>query len=112
MAVYRELMARVAELASRSGRREVAEARGRATGRVWVVSIVARGGAATIKDQRRLETQNQLQEAASHPLVKAVMERFPGAQIVAVRDTGAAAHGTDTSAPEDAAGPQDLSRKA
>jgi DNA polymerase III subunit gamma/tau len=56
------------------------------TGRRWMVVVSGEQGQPTIKaqnDARRAELERGVQ---ADPLVKAVMARFPGAQIVAVRE--------------------------
>jgi DNA polymerase III subunit gamma/tau len=56
------------------------------TGRRWMVVVSGEQGQPTIKSQndaRRAELERGVQ---ADPLVKAVMARFPGAQIVAVRE--------------------------
>jgi DNA polymerase-3 subunit gamma/tau len=58
------------------------------TGARWFVSLAEEGGAATVRDERT-------REAIAHPLVKAALELFPGAAIVAVRDPK-----RDSEAPE------------
>jgi DNA polymerase-3 subunit gamma/tau len=63
------------------------------TGRSWMVVISREPGEATLKavaDARKAELETGVR---ADPLVKAVLERFPGAEIVGVR-------GTDASAPE------------
>jgi DNA polymerase-3 subunit gamma/tau len=62
------------------------------TGERWMVSIVAAGGAPTLKEQREAEERKRRSSLESDPLVASVLARFPGAQIVAVRgrDEGAA----------------------
>ncbi|WP_292531833.1 DNA polymerase III subunit gamma/tau [Methylocystis sp.] len=62
------------------------------TGERWMVSIVASGGAPTLKEQREAEERRRRSSLESDPLVASVLARFPGAQIVAVRgrDEGAA----------------------
>ncbi len=55
------------------------------TGARWAVSLVNDGGAPTIaevRDEHRLAAED---EAASFPLVQAVMAAFPGAKIVEIR---------------------------
>jgi DNA polymerase-3 subunit gamma/tau len=42
-------------------------------------------GGTTIAEQRAASQQALEQDVRKHPLVEAVMERFPGAEIVAVR---------------------------
>jgi len=58
------------------------------TGRPWMVIISGEQGAPTVKsvaDARRAELEIGVR---GDPLVKAVMDRFPGAQIVNVRAPG------------------------
>ena len=51
------------------------------TGVRWTVSIVSDGGAATIAEDNTAARQDAISEAAAHPLVKAALEAFPGAEI-------------------------------
>jgi DNA polymerase-3 subunit gamma/tau len=55
------------------------------TGRRWVVVLSSTAGGATIAERRQDEEAAQKEDATKHPLVQAVLERFPGAEIVAVR---------------------------
>jgi len=59
------------------------------TGRRWVVSIASAGGAPTLHEQERASAAQRRQAAATHPLIQAVLETFPGASIQAVRDLNA-----------------------
>jgi len=61
------------------------------TGRQWFVSVSTDQGAATMRDQSEKIETGRRAEAAADPLVKAVMETFPGAKIKEVRDVMAAA---------------------
>jgi len=56
------------------------------TGRRWVVSIASAGGAPTLHEQARATAAERHQAAAGHPLIRAVLDTFPGAMIQAVRD--------------------------
>jgi DNA polymerase-3 subunit gamma/tau len=56
------------------------------TGRQWFVSVSTDQGAATLRDQSEKIETGRRAEAAADPLVKAVMETFPGAKIKEVRD--------------------------
>ncbi len=62
------------------------------TGERWMASIVASGGAPTLKEQREAKEEERRSGLEADPLVASVLARFPGAQIVAVRgkDEGAA----------------------
>jgi DNA polymerase-3 subunit gamma/tau len=59
------------------------------TGSRWVVSISGEEGAPTLREQGEARALSLRNEAAQHPLVRAVLETFPGARIEAVRDLGA-----------------------
>ena len=61
------------------------------TGTRWVVAVSQEEGAPTI-DQQQRTLANELESAvAEHPLVKAVLDAFPGATISSVRERFAAA---------------------
>jgi DNA polymerase-3 subunit gamma/tau len=56
------------------------------TGTRWVVTVAAEGGAPTLAEQRKAAHAEKLERVAQQPMVRAVLDRFPGAEIVAVRD--------------------------
>lgn len=56
------------------------------TGNRWVVTLAREGGAPTLAEQRKAAHAKKLEEVAQAPMVRAVLDRFPGAEIVAVRD--------------------------
>ncbi|MBM3541265.1 MAG: DNA polymerase III subunit gamma/tau, partial [Alphaproteobacteria bacterium] len=56
------------------------------TGRQWGVSLSREAGADSLAEQANAAELARRDSAAAHPLVKAVLETFPGAEIVAVRD--------------------------
>ncbi|MDH5750529.1 MAG: DNA polymerase III subunit gamma/tau, partial [Rhodospirillales bacterium] len=51
------------------------------TGCRWVVTVSGESGAATLRQQLDAVVAAEKNEAADHPLVKAVLESFPGAAI-------------------------------
>ncbi|HWG05714.1 MAG TPA: DNA polymerase III subunit gamma/tau [Beijerinckiaceae bacterium] len=55
------------------------------TGARWMVAISRAEGAPTLKEQAAARRREQMTGVASDPLVRRVLERFPGAEIVAVR---------------------------
>lgn len=57
-----------------------------ATGQSWMVSIASQGGAPTLAEQKQMAKVARFEAVAQEPLVRAVLDRFPGAEIVAVRD--------------------------
>ena len=58
------------------------------TGRRWVVVISREAGLPTLRSDRGRPPGRTGGRGARDPLVKAVLERFPGAQIVGVRGPG------------------------
>ncbi len=56
------------------------------TGKRWVVSVSGAAGEPSIAEQEREAELRQRAEAAEHPLVKAVLEAFPGAKIDKIID--------------------------
>ena len=54
------------------------------TARRWVVTVARQAGQPTVQQQADGDVADAKAEVASHPLVKAVMETFPGATIGAV----------------------------
>jgi DNA polymerase-3 subunit gamma/tau len=57
------------------------------TGIRWSVSIANAGGAPTLTEQKQAAKTARFEASAQVPLVRAVLDRFPGAEIVAVRET-------------------------
>ena len=56
------------------------------TGRRWIVALSKEAGEPTLDATARAATQTRHENAAAHPLVREVLARFPGAQIIDVRD--------------------------
>jgi len=86
------------DLASRLGRKL-----GEWTGARWVVAVSQDEGAPTLEEQQRARVSELESEVARHPLVRAVLDAFPGATIAAVRER---AGGADSVAGEEVA-PED-----
>lgn len=55
------------------------------TGNRWAVTLVNEGGGSTIASERDAEALSLKAEAESHPLVMAVKDSFPGAEIIEIR---------------------------
>jgi len=55
------------------------------TGKRWGVVIAREDGQPTLHEQREEEESARLRGVAAHPHVQAVLQRFPGAEIVGVR---------------------------
>ncbi|TXH37566.1 MAG: DNA polymerase III subunit gamma/tau [Rhodospirillaceae bacterium] len=56
------------------------------TGKRWMISVSGDQGQATLKEQAIAKAAAAKAEAAEHPLVKAVLQAWPGAAIEEVRD--------------------------
>ncbi|MGQ9366716.1 DNA polymerase III subunit gamma/tau [Azospirillum sp. ST 5-10] len=75
-----------ANLANRAG-----QLLGEWTGTRWVVAVSDAVGQPTLAEQDQQIRQRAYAEAEANPLVRAVLETFPGARIAEVRDLAAAA---------------------
>jgi DNA polymerase-3 subunit gamma/tau len=56
------------------------------TGERWIVTLASEGGAPTIAGTRVGAERAKRDAVAATPFVRAVLDAFPGAEIVAVRD--------------------------
>ncbi len=56
------------------------------TGVRWSVSIAREGGAATLSEQRKSAKAAKFESATQQPVVREILDRFPGAEIIAVRN--------------------------
>ena len=56
------------------------------TGERWIVTLASEGGAPTIAEQRIATDRARKDAVSQEPFVRAVLDAFPGAEIVAVRD--------------------------
>ena len=70
------------DLASRLGALLLAE-----TGRRWTIALSAAPGEPTLGEQEQSAEAGRRDAATEHPLVRAILDAFPGARIAAVRDT-------------------------
>jgi len=72
------------ESGSRTIANDLARALQQWTGQRWMVSLSSEEGAPTLREQAMAAERERKEGAASHPLVQAVLSKFPGAQIVNV----------------------------
>jgi DNA polymerase-3 subunit gamma/tau len=93
---------RLAEAAPRDLPNRLGQLLGTWTGARWVVSVSREEGEPSLREQAEQRARHLRSEAAEHPMVRAVLETFPGAKIEAVRELaplepapGAAAGGPD-----------------
>jgi len=74
----------LAEGGSRTIANDLARALQQWTGQRWMVALSSEEGAPTLREQALTAERERREGAASHPLVQAVLAKFPGAQIVNV----------------------------
>jgi DNA polymerase-3 subunit gamma/tau len=55
----------------------------------WIVTVAREGGAPTLAEAKRNKHAAQLESVLQEPMVRAVLDRFPGAEVVAVHDVAA-----------------------
>ena len=72
---------------------DLAKLLSRVTQTRWTVVLSAEEGAATLANQGQAADAIRRDTAADHPLVRAIMEAFPGARIGAVRTPGVDSYG-------------------
>ena len=65
---------------------DIASAIDRWTGRRWIVTLSKEEGAPTLDAAARAATETRRENAAADPFVREVLTRFPGAEIVDVRE--------------------------
>jgi DNA polymerase-3 subunit gamma/tau len=56
------------------------------TNQRWIVTLASEGGAPTIAEQRQMADRALKDAVSGEPFVRAVLDAFPGAEIVSVRD--------------------------
>ena len=56
------------------------------TGRRWIVTLATQGGGPTIAESRMAAERARKDAAAKEPFVRAVLDAFPGAEIISVRE--------------------------
>jgi DNA polymerase-3 subunit gamma/tau len=78
------------------------------TGTRWVISVSQAEGEPTLADVEAEHASAVRNEVAAHPLVRAVLDTFPGATIAAVRErfaaAGPASEANDEAPPVDESG--------
>ncbi len=80
---------------------DLARRLGALTGRRWMVVVSAETGQPTLKSQNEARQEEFKRGVQADPLVRNVLARFPGAQIVAVRQPGRDAVAAAAPAPAD-----------
>lgn len=74
---------------------ELSRKLGEWTGKRWMVVVSTEQGAATLKAQAEAREVELKRGVRANPLVRSVLDRFPGAEIVAVSVRGETAEGGD-----------------
>ncbi|GEO15941.1 DNA polymerase III subunit gamma/tau [Microvirga aerophila] len=85
----------LAEGGSRTIANDLARALQLWTGERWMVALSSEEGEPTLRDQAVAAERERKEGAASHPLVQAVLAKFPGAQIVNVVERAEKGDGVD-----------------
>ena len=67
-----------------------------ATGTRWTIALSAEPGEATLAEQGSAADAARRSAASDHPLVRAIMEAFPGARMDTVHDATTDAYGLPT----------------
>jgi DNA polymerase III subunit gamma/tau len=75
-----------------------------ATGTRWTIAVSAASGEATLADQGTAADAARRSAAADHPLVRAIMDAFPGARIDTVHDSAADPYGLPAQPTQDETG--------
>ncbi|WP_406856202.1 DNA polymerase III subunit gamma/tau [Alsobacter sp. KACC 23698] len=57
------------------------------TGRRWIVALSSEPGQPTLREKIAAEERDRLTNVQAHPLVRSVLDAFPGAKIVDIRDS-------------------------
>jgi DNA polymerase III subunit gamma/tau len=78
-----------------------------ATGTRWTIALSTAEGEPTVAEQGTAADVARRTAAADHPLVRAIMDAFPGARIDTVHDSAADAYGLPTVDVPDAEEPSD-----
>lgn len=69
------------------------------TGTRWTIALSREAGEPTLANQGQAADTARRDEAALHPLVRAILDAFPGAKIASVTDSRADAYGLVDEAP-------------
>ena len=72
---------------------------GEATGERWTIALSQAEGEPTLAEQGRAADRVRREEAAEHPLVRAILQAFPGAVIAGVSDSRADVYGLVSAMP-------------
>jgi DNA polymerase-3 subunit gamma/tau len=70
------------------------------TGRRWVIGISSAQGEAPLAEAERAQRDAAIESAKENPVVRALMETFPGAAVTDVRDLARASSGNEDSIEE------------
>ena len=81
---------RLAEGAQRDLANRISRFLGTATGTRWMVTITQTGGGETIGEQQDAAQRSKRDEVTRHPLVRSILDAFPGAELEQVKTIGPA----------------------
>ena len=83
-----------------------------ATGTRWTIALSTASGEATLAEQGSAADAARRATAADHPLVRAILDAFPGARIDSVHDTTADAYGLPPATAPAEIAPMDINDDA
>ena len=78
------------------------------TGTRWMVTLSQTGGAPSLRERTLAAVENDKRAAADNPLVRKVLDSFPGSEIVAIHAAAAAVPEVALSAPADDSADDDV----
>jgi len=99
---------RLTDVAPRNLANRLGELLGDWTGTRWLVSVSSEAGDPTLASQAQSRDTEMRNEVAQHPLVRAVLDSFPGATIEAVRELAVAPDVTEAGTPEGTTDEEDI----
>jgi DNA polymerase-3 subunit gamma/tau len=99
----------LAEGANRTLATDLARALQAWTGRRWMIALSSEPGAPTLQEQAHAAARERKEGVSGHPLVQAVLTKFPGAKVVNVIDRGAKVPERDADAASEILGESDPS---
>jgi len=91
---------RAADEAPRDLANRLGQLLGEWTGARWVVAVSSAEGEPSLRQQEESRDRALRNEVAEHPLVRAVLETFPGATIAAVRERFASGEAEESEADD------------
>jgi DNA polymerase III subunit gamma/tau len=74
---------RLSDMAAKTLPTQLRQVLEKMTGQPWVVDVTMEGGGPTYAQQKKSEHDEKVKISREHPLVKSLVESFPGATVTA-----------------------------